>query len=72
MQLTTQAKQEKRIESELQGSMKKVTRWTSLFIVPLGILLFLEATVLRQATVESAVVSSAAALLGMLPKDWYC
>lgn len=68
MQLTTQAKQEKRIESELQGSMKKVTRWTSLFIVPLGILLFLEATVLRQATVESAVVSSAAALLGMLPK----
>ena len=68
MQLTSQAKQEKRIESELQGSMKKVTRWTSLFIVPLGILLFLEATVLRQATVESAVVSSAAALLGMLPK----
>ncbi len=68
MQLTTQAKQEKRIESELQGSMKKVTRWTSLFIVPLGILLFLEATVLRQATISSAVVSSAAALLGMLPK----
>lgn len=68
MQLTSQAKQEKRIESELQGSMKKVTRWTSLFIVPLGILLFLEATVLRQATVESAVVSSAAALLGMLPQ----
>ena len=68
MQLTSQAKQEKRIESELQGSMKKVTRWTSLFIVPLGILLFLEATVLRQASVETAVVSSAAALLGMLPK----
>ena len=68
MQLTAQAKQEKRIESELQGSMKKVTRWTSLFIVPLGILLFLEATVLRQATISSAVVSSAAALLGMLPK----
>ena len=68
MQLTAQAKQEKRIESELQGSMKKVTRWTSLFIVPLGILLFLEATVLRQSSISSAVVSSAAALLGMLPK----
>lgn len=48
--------------------MKKVTRWTSLFIVPLGILLFLEATVLRQSSISSAVVSSAAALLGMLPK----
>ena len=38
-----QVKKEKKVQSELLGSMRKVTRFTSLLIVPLGILLFLEA-----------------------------
>ena len=48
--------------------MRKVTRFTSSLIIPLGILLFLEAFVLRKAPVNESVVASAAALLGMLPK----
>ena len=48
--------------------MRKVTRFTSLLIIPLGIALFLEAALLRQTPAGDAVVSSAAALLGMLPK----
>ena len=59
---------EKKIESELLGSMKKVTRFTSFLIVPLGILLFLEAVMLRQTQFDQAITSSSAALLGMLPK----
>lgn len=68
VKLTEEAKQAKRVNSELLGSMNRVTRFTSFLIVPLGILLFLEAVLLRNVLPEDAVVSSAAALLGMLPK----
>ena len=66
--LANQVKKERKVQSELLGSMRKVTRFTSLLIVPLGILLFLEAFFLRNGTAQEAVVSSAAGLLGMLPK----
>lgn len=66
--LANEVKKEKQVQSELLGSMRKVTRFTSMLILPLGILLFLEAFVLRDAPVDEAVVSSSAALLGMLPK----
>lgn len=48
--------------------MRKVTRFTGYLIPPLGILLFLEAFLLRQDTFSDAVVTTAAGLLGMLPK----
>lgn len=66
--LAGEVKREKKIESELLGSIKKVTGFTSVFIFPLGILLFSEAYFLRNASFNGAVVTSAAALLGMLPK----
>ena len=50
------------------SSMKKVTRITSFFIVPLGIIAFLEALLVRNMTIADAVISSSAGLLGMLPK----
>ena len=68
MKLTEEAKKTKKLSSELLGSMNRVTRFTSFLIVPLGILLFLEAVLLRNVLAADAVVSSAAALLGMLPK----
>lgn len=66
--LAEEVKREKQAQSELMGSMKRVTGFTSFLILPLGVLLFLEALFLRAAPVDEAVVSSAAALLGMLPK----
>lgn len=66
--LANEVKREKQVQSELLGSMRKVTHFTSFLIIPLGILLFLEAFILRHAPADEAVVSSAAALLGMLPK----
>ncbi|MGI6008029.1 MAG: cation-translocating P-type ATPase [Ruminococcus sp.] len=66
--LASEVKKEKQVQSELLGSMRKVTHFTSFLIIPLGILLFIEAFVIRQSPVNEAVVSSAAALLGMLPK----
>lgn len=66
--LAAEVKKRKRPQSLLRDSMGLVTRYTSLLIVPMGVLLFLEAVCLRGDTFEEAVVTSAAALLGMLPK----
>ena len=66
--LAAEVKAEKQTGSELLASMQKVTHFTSFLILPLGILLFLEAVLLRNASFDTAVVSTAAALLGMLPK----
>ena len=67
-QLTSEVKKEKKTESKLLNAVQKVTRFTSLFILPLGGLLFAEAAWLRGDSFQEAVVSCAAALLGMLPK----
>ncbi len=49
-------------------SMKKVTKFTGFFIVPLGILMFLQGYFFRGAALADTVVSTSAGLLGMLPK----
>ena len=66
--ITSETKKYKRAESELVNSMKKVTRTTSFAIIPIGVLLFVEAYFLRNAGEFDSVVTTAAALLGMLPK----
>lgn len=66
--LINEVRKEKQVHSELLDSMRKVTRFTSFLIIPLGIILFIEAIMKPNATMFNAVVSSSAALLGMLPK----
>lgn len=66
--IASEAKRLRGVHSELLSSMQKVTRFTGFFIPPLGILLFLEAFFVRGDTVNHAVVTTAAGLLGMLPK----
>ncbi len=66
--LANEVKKEKKVSSELLGSMQKITRFTSFLIIPMGILLLLEALFIRHTEVRGAVISSSAALLGMLPK----
>ena len=63
-----QAKQHKQVNSEFKSSMRKVTNFTSFLIIPLGIILFVEAYFLRSAGMKVSVITTAAALLGMLPK----
>ena len=67
-QLAEGAKKHKQVNSELMRSMKKVTKFTSYFILLLGVVLFLEAYFMRDDTMQVSVVSTSAALLGMLPK----
>lgn len=68
VKITQEAKVHKPIQSELVNSIRKVSKFTSLVIIPLGIILFVEAFWLRDAGIKTSVVASAAALLGMLPK----
>lgn len=66
--VTAEIRSGKGVHSQLLDAMRKVTRVTTVMIIPLGIILFLEALLLRQVSVYDAVVGSAAGLLGMLPK----
>lgn len=60
-----EARQLQGARSRLLGAMRRVT-W--FLIPPLGCLLYAEAVLLRGEAAGPAVVSTAAALLGMLPK----
>ncbi|MBE9895122.1 HAD-IC family P-type ATPase [Enterococcus casseliflavus] len=66
--LSNEAKVHKPIRSELLASIRSVSKFTSYVIVPLGVILFFQAFMIRDAGIKESVVVSAAALLGMLPK----
>ena len=67
-EITLKSKKHKKVNSELLNSMRKVTRLTSFIIIPVGVLLFVQTFFFRDQVIKSSVVSTAAALLGMLPK----
>ncbi|WP_315121139.1 cation-translocating P-type ATPase [uncultured Clostridium sp.] len=67
-QIAQKSKKHKKVNSELLNSMRKVTKFTGFIIIPVGILLFVEAFFFRGELLKSSVVSTSAALLGMLPK----
>ena len=53
-----EAKKMKQVHSELVTSMRKVTRFTGFLIIPLGIVLFLEAFFLRGGDPTTSVAVS--------------
>lgn len=66
--ITKEAGKFKKIHSELLDSMRRVTRFTGYLIPPLGVILFIQAFFMREAGTWLSVTTTAAALLGMLPK----
>ena len=66
--IVNEAKIHKPIKSELNEAIRKVSKFTSFVIIPLGMVLFFQAYSVRGDALKPAVVASAAALLGMLPK----
>lgn len=66
--LTLKAKKLKKVNSLLLQSMRKVTFISTISIIPLGIILVLEAFFLRHASFTILIPQTAGALLGMLPK----
>ena len=69
-QIINATKKHKKVNSELLNSMKKVTNFTSFVIIPVGVILFVQAYVFREINIQQSVIATAAALLGMLPKGF--
>ena len=69
-QIINATKKNKGINSELLNSMKKVTNFTSFVIIPVGVILFVQAYIFREVNLQQSVIATAAALLGMLPKGF--
>ncbi len=67
-QIISATKKHKDNNSELINSMKKVTKFTSFVIIPVGVILFIQAYFIRETLLPESVIATAAALLGMLPK----
>ena len=66
--IVDEVKSTKQSGLQMLTSMKKVTKFTGFFIVPLGILMFIQGYFFRGAPLADTVVSTSAGLLGMLPK----
>lgn len=66
--IASEVKEVRSVNSRLLRAMKQVTRLTGIAIIPLGLLLFLEAWGIRGDSLQESVITSSAGLLGMLPK----
>ena len=66
--LTAEARKEARPASRLMTDLKRLIRFDSMILVPLGILLFLKQYFLGHLPVTEAVPSSVAAMIGMIPE----
>ena len=66
--LTAEAKKDARPESRLMVDLKKLIRFDSMVLVPLGILLFLKQFLLNHVVITESVPSSVAAMIGMIPE----
>ena len=66
--ISSGAKFVKKINSEIMTSLQWIVRIVSVLIVPLGITIFLKQLHLPDATWQSAIVSTTASLIGMIPE----
>lgn len=67
-QITSEAKEFKRHNSELRNSLNIILKVISIIIVPLGMLLFYKQFYLVGDDLKNSVVSTVAAVLGMIPE----
>ena len=66
--ISHEAKQKRKVNSEIMKSLNKIIATISVLILPVGILLFLNQLGLEGNNVKSAIVSTVAALIGMIPE----
>ena len=67
-QITSEAKEFKRHNSELRNALNAILKVISIIIVPLGLLLFYKQFYIVGDSVKDSVVSTVAAVLGMIPE----
>ncbi len=67
-QISKEAKQVKKINSEIMKSLNSIIKTVSIVIIPIGGLLFFNQLGLEGNTFQNAVVNTVAAIIGMIPE----
>ena len=65
-QITNEAKQKKAINSEI--SLNKIIKYVSIFMFPVGLLLFANEYLLHHVELDPAILSTVSAMVGMIPE----
>lgn len=66
--MTQQAKREKRYPSQLRDSIQFIIRTSTIVLVPAGILLFLKQFFVQGSSLNDSILSTVAAMVGMIPE----
>lgn len=67
-QMVKDAKKLKRYPSQLRDSLNKIIKYIGIAIIPLGLLLFAKQYFISDAGLNKSILSTSAALLGMIPE----
>ena len=66
--ITNSARKHKKVHSEIMTALQRIVRTVSVAIIPVGALLFLSQNTVDGHNFQGAVVSTTAALVGMIPE----
>lgn len=67
-QITNEAKQNNAINSEIMTSLNKIIKYVSIFMFPVGLLLFANEYLLHHVELDPAILSTVSAMVGMIPE----
>ncbi len=66
--ISNEAKYIKKVNSEIMNALNKIIKLISYVIFPLGLLLFIQQLSIEGNTFQNAVISTVAAIIGMIPE----
>ena len=69
--LSNEAKKIKKVNSQLMNALNKIIKIIGMVILPVGIILFLKHFFWMSLPLNESVVSTVAALIGMIPEGLY-
>lgn len=70
-QLSIQAKAMHRHPSQLHEALNTILKGISMLILPIGILMFIKQYVILHATLDDAILQTAASMIGMIPEGLF-
>ena len=69
--ITKEVKKRKKVNSEIMKSLDKIIKYIAIVIVPIGLILFLKQMYLLDYGLKKSIVSTVAAVIGMIPEGLY-
>ena len=69
--ITKEVKKRKKVNSEIMKSLDKIIKYIAIVIVPIGLILFLKQMYLLDYGLKRSIVSTVAAVIGMIPEGLY-